>query len=117
MRNTITARRYICLSLQQVQYGVLLAIVQAQESLGSMCVVQKLETLEAIDGSALLTEFDCPILNLTSELFHVSPFNIFKPVSIIHICSSTCRMINATNFVHDFSNGMFCLNIYCTGNY
>ena len=100
----------------KIEYGVILTIVQSKESLEGMCLIQKLEKMWVIDGTVMLTEFNCPILTLTPHLFLVSPSHICKPVSIVHICLNTCQMI-ISSFVHDFNNKMFCFNIFCTGNY
>ena len=85
-------------------------------------------------GEQILTEFDCPVIELTKKLFLVSPVVIMGPISIVHLCAGTCTIsqepstrlyereevaLTSTQLVfkHDFSNKLYCYNIYCTGNY
>ena len=41
--------------------------------------------MQDTDGTVMLTEFKCPILTLTPDIFFVSPSHIIKPVSTVHI--------------------------------
>ena len=83
-----------------------------------------------MEGNAcILNEFDCPLLDLTTNIYCVDPRVIQSPVSIIHMCNESCRFITAPEltqierelvsrdskltFVHDALNELFCVNIYC----
>ena len=87
-------------------------------------------------GEELCTEYDCPIVELTNHLVIVNPSIVIGPVSIVHLCSNTCKMIDTfpvrlyereqvldqtdkskAVFKHDLNNRLYCFNIYCTGNY
>ena len=98
-------------------HGVMLSVFQEKKSLKGMCLVQRLDEICDVDGTVMLTEFKCPVFTLSPNIYVVNPSHIRKPVSIVHVCSlNTCKMINV-RFVHDFTNKMFCYNIFCTGNY
>ena len=66
-----------------------------------------------LSGTPLLTEFECPLLELTPHLYTLPTTSIISPISVVHVCSNSCKIIEHT-YVHDFSNCLFCLNIYCT---
>ena len=101
----------------------------------SVCIIQTLESQLSPTGDELLTEFDCPIFELTDTLLLVSPSVIMGPVSMVHLCSETCKIIqeapvrliereevsslstNKVSFKHDLTNKLYCFNIYCIGNY
>ena len=81
------------------------------------CIIRKLEPIKSADETPVMTEYDCPIYSLSSEVYVTSPISLLNSVSFVHVCSDLCR-INAQSFVHDFStNNLFCFNIFCTGNY
>ena len=69
-----------------------------------------------MSGTPLLTEFDCPLLELTSSLYTLPTNSIISPVSVEHVCNNSCKIIEYT-YVHDYSNCLFCLDIYCTSYY
>ena len=116
-------------------YGVLIACCNAIEEEYEFCMVQVIEVLRAPNGTQLQNEFDCPIASLTNEIFIVEPINIIQPVSIVHLCSDSCKISTTYNktrqlereqvklskeqaiFKHDPSNNLYCINIFCTGNY
>ena len=52
------------------------------------------------------------ILELTSSLYTLPTSLIVSPVSVVHIYNNSCKII-AHTYVHDYSNCLFCLNIYC----
>ena len=87
----------------------------------SFCVVQLLEHMDC-SGVQVCNEYGCPLLSL----FQFVPSDcISHSVSVVHECSSTCvfRRINTTTiverkhvkscFVHDLSNNLYALNVYC----
>ena len=68
-----------------------------------MCIVRELKLQCTMNGSPLLTEFDCLILQLTENLPAISSHSIACPLSIVHICNNLCMflimIIQATYFV------------------
>ena len=65
----------------------------------------------------ILTEFDCPLLNLTTNIFVLPTSSICSSISIAHLCSHTCTYSSdCMSYSHDFSNTLFCYNIYCINN-
>ena len=96
-----------------------------------VCLVQKLEAQSCPNGDARLDEFDCPLLQLTTEIYAISSKQIVKSVSVVHSCTDSCVLVerNTPNlveresvptskitFTHDLSNNIFCYNVFCTNN-
>lgn len=95
------------------------------------CVVQPFEPVE-YKNTPINNEFDCPLLTLEPTFVTVPAHQVFCDVSIIHECTKTCSFTktptsktetvereqipyrNASCYKHDFSNNVYCLNIYCT---
>ena len=97
-----------------------------------MCIIRLFEI-----QNSLVDEYDLPIAILTNELVSVQPLEVMKPVSIVHLCSSSCKLVsrsatrlierenvelsNAPDyqlvFEHDISNQLYVVNNYCIGNY
>lgn len=115
----------------QVELGVLLTCVQVIATNSDMCLIRKLETLLSPNGDAILNEFDCPLLQLTTEIYAISSKQIAKSVSVVHSCTDTCVLLekntpsfveresvqtNKITFTHDLSNNIFCYNVFCTNN-
>ena len=89
----------------------------------------------SLTGDEICNEFDCPLVELSQNIFIVDPKVIMGPVSIVHSCTQTCQVYrepstcsyerevvsvaDATQvvFKHDLSNRLYCINIYCIGNY
>ena len=86
--------------------------------------------MELPAGSPILNSFECPLLSLSRVIETVSAKNIRQVISIIHECGTTCKFETVMRnkniereqvdqqrltFVHDYSNLMFCLNVYCMG--
>ena len=74
---------------------------------------------------------DCPLLLLTREVFCISPSQVLNSVSILHECIDSCTFkrvrfskrverediqTTETEFIHDWNNDTFCLNVYCMSN-
>lgn len=112
-------------------YGVLLGCVSATEQT-ELCIVRQLEYVDSTISQQILNEAGCPLLWLTSKVIALKPTDILKPVSIVHECTSLCGVKEDTvsrhlerelttqqvlTFRHDFSNNMFCFNIFCINNY
>ena len=77
------------------------------------CVVQLLESLLAPDGTRILSEFDCPLFELTYKLSLVSSCSIVSAISMIHSCADSCA-VTESSWTHDLSsNKMFYFNIFC----
>lgn len=82
----------------------------------SGCIVWELEEVLGPDGKNVLTHLECPLLTLSRNVSFVSSNLVVKTVSIVHLCCSTCSIVESL-FCHDYTNDLFCLNIYCIGNY
>ena len=126
---------FVCHSstLFQVKYGVLLVCANAPEQKIDFCVIRKLESYSAgATDEPILNDVECPLLFLSHELFVVSPRSIVRPISIVHQCSDSCSFQEDTVvshieyqetthtslvFKHDFTNNLYCFNIFCCGNY
>ena len=101
----------------QVKFGVLLSCVKLEKDNSSLCIVRELKEQHHSDGSVILNEFDCPILTLTTELFFIPSTFVYSSVSVPHVCTSNCSFtFDFTCYNHDFSNLLFCYNIYCISN-
>ena len=75
------------------------------ENSSDICIVRELKTQYNNDGSVRLTEFDCPVLFLTNDLYVVSSNCFICPISVAHICSSLCTFsVDFLTYIHDFSN-------------
>ena len=126
-------KRYVSqrVLLPQVMLGVLIACVRVTESNHEMCVIRKLDTLLTPHGEPLLSDLECPLLQLSNDLFGVAPSSILKPISVVHACNESCRIIagpteheleretvGTSRLVHshDFSNTLFLYNVFCTAN-
>ena len=114
-----------------MKLGVLLCCVRIDESNHGMCLVQKLESLLAPSGVPVLNDLDCPLLLLTQEIHGIGPQCISKSVSIFHECTDSCVLVECTAqcdmereqvektklvYKHDFSNNLFCYNVFCMSN-
>ena len=95
-----------------MSFGVLIALFKDIKTSNNLCVIRELKPQVTISGTPLLTEFDCPLLELTTNLYTLPTSSIVCPVSVVHICNNSCKIIEHT-YVHDYSNCLFCLNIYC----
>ena len=116
-------------------FGILLFCFRAIDTNLYLCVIQQLEQQLSLNGDEILSEFDCPVLELTDQIILVQPTSILGPVSIVHLCTDTCKIVHEAPtrlyergsialstrqlvFKHDFTNRLYCANIiYCTGNY
>ena len=97
----------------------------------SYCIIQLLEPETAIPQGCILDEFDCPLLTVV-DFFYVIPSSSFcAAVSVVHKCTTTCSFVEKTAsavvegcdtsvnrlvFVHDWTNTVYCNNIYCLKN-
>jgi hypothetical protein len=93
------------------------------------CIVNLFDDLSVSAGRELIcNDFDCPLLLLSTDVCLVRPCAIISVVSVVHECTPSCtfkeittpRVIereaiqcNQTVFEHDWSNMMYCLNVYC----
>ena len=113
-------------SLQQ-QYALLLACVAQDRQW--YCVIRPLEMMTAL-GNPITNDFECPLLTLTDTVLLVPPHRVQTSVSIVHQCTDTCTFtdtgirrriereevhIRSCNLLykHDWSNNLYCLNIFC----
>ena len=100
-----------------MKYGVLLTVAQTVNTIIPFCLLWKLDEITDVGGIPLISEFQCPLLILTSDVYCVRPLNIIKSISVVHECSCLCSFVSDAKFHNDYSNKLFCLNIFCTGNY
>ncbi|XP_019859712.1 PREDICTED: uncharacterized protein LOC109587945 [Amphimedon queenslandica] len=112
---------FVKISSSIVTTGVLIAcgrlIDHNGESSSDVCMIRELQTQYNSDGTVSLTEFDCPILILTNNVFFIATSYLHSPISVAHICSSSCSFSSDYfTYRHDFSNYLFCYNIYCMNN-
>lgn len=93
-----------------------------------MCIIRLIEMQDS-----LVDDYELPIAILTNEFVSVHPLQVSKPVSIVHLCSSSCKLVSRSEtrlierenvertdtlvFEHDISNQLYVVNNYCTGNY
>lgn len=113
----------------QIDIGILAACFTVVEDMRqkTFCIVQVFEYMDTF-GIQVYNEYDCPILSLSNLFCCVPSTSINHSVSVVHECSSSCvfRRISTTTtverekvqacklcFVHDFSNSMYALNVYC----
>ena len=96
-----------------------------------MCIVNPSDRV-MVGDEAVHNDLDCPLLILTQNLSFISPTKIECPISVVHECSETCSFHQSTTFTtyiereavntnkvifkHDWSNDVFCLNVYCMSN-
>ncbi len=81
-------------------------------------------------SDSLLNEQECPLLTLVDVMLVISTNLVLTSVSIIHNCTNTCTYTtghyarkltverehicsNGLSFNHDYTNKMYCINIYC----
>ena len=112
-----------------MKYGILLATFKCTDGTAH-CLVQGFHELMLSDGRAMVNDYDCPLLDLSTTIFCTTGNNVQRPVSFVHECSATClcketgtsrrsveREIveeDTLVFEHDWNNTMYCYNIYCT---
>ena len=95
-----------------------------------MCIVNPFDRL-IVGDEAVHNDLDCPLLMFTHNLNFILPSAIQCPVSVVHACSDSCNFHHSTTFTtiereavdtnkivlkHDWSNDIFCLNVYCMSN-
>ena len=113
-----------------MEYGQLKVCFTATSTSNNYCLVQLFE--KATDGTdydqPIANEQNCPLLFLTKVLKVVPSQSILSAVSFIHQCGSSCKFqnrmysrkverediqVDGLILKHDWTNTMFCLNIYC----
>ena len=124
MYNSIA--RLLCL---QTDIALLTACFSVPEK--SLCIVQLFERMDSF-GVQICNEYDCPLLTLTNLFRCISSTAISHSVSVVHECSTTCTFSHTQTttimertyvpsqklkFVHDMSNSMYALNVYCMHSY
>lgn len=112
----------------EISYGILLACCAVTDLGFDFCLVQELELQTDPNGDPILTEFECPLFLLTTNIHAVSTKTIICPVSVVHVCDALCcfvhenvttsverHIVSSNKFVyrHNLSNGLYCLNIFC----
>ena len=107
--------------------GLLLACFSNCEDHTAYCLVRLLQPMD-IFGEPVCNEYDCPILNLSNLIYCIPSTYISHAVSVVHECTTTCSFITNNSikrieqenvnvclisYNHDWSNKMYCLNLYC----
>ena len=79
----------------------------------------------------ICNDLDCPLMLLIREVSCISPSQNLHSVSILHECTNSCILkqvscskrvecediqTTQTEFIHDWNNDTFCLNVYCMSN-
>jgi len=111
----------------QVEYGHLMACFAQTKELGEYCIIQRYERVLCGDQQ-LTNEKECPLLFRVKVLAVIPASAICTAVSIVHECDQSCSFQQRQKswtmerehitrsgllHVHDYSNTLFCLNIYC----
>ncbi len=107
-----------------VQYGRLVSCFETSSG-ENCCLIQAFEMMETAQGT-IQNEQNCPALDF---LMVVPSSSIRSRAAMVHECSGDCSFTHATRprvvereeveletgltFVHDYSNNLYCLNIYC----
>lgn len=81
------------------------------------CLVQGFDSLLSAGGQPLLNEFDCPLVELRNDVFTTSSDSILKAA---HGCSKKVLLCkpwrengNQLEYHHDWTNRLYCFNVYC----
>lgn len=94
------------------------------------CIIRGMESILSQLGEPFTNELDCPLLNLTHTLFTTRTNHVMRAVSIVHECTTACKFVereyprcvereavdlSSTRIEqeHDYSNYMYCFNVYC----
>lgn len=112
----------------QEMFAELLLCVQSSAG-DRMCLVRPMELLLSSQGQRVCNEYDCPLLHAEQKVTVVPASSVNFSVSIVHECGQSCVfsvqprqrrverqvIVDCDNLVyqHDFSNNLFCLNVYC----
>ena len=112
-----------------MEVGILLSCFESNST--RYCMVQHMDPHMVASGQPCLNQFDCPLLTLTKVIRVLSPAAIVRAISVVHQCTSTCvvdsmhiaaRMErqrvseNTLRLKHDWSNTVYCYNVYCIAN-
>ena len=107
--------------------GLLLACFEVCKDHQAICLVRTLEVMDNM-GEQLLNEFDCPLLSMTNLCYCIPSASICHSVSVVHECTHTCTFTSILvskqvehesvelvqkYYQHDWSNNMYCHNIFC----
>ena len=81
-----------------------------------------------VDDEQITNEYSCPLALLTREFFIVPTLDIIAPVSVVHECTTSCKIIQSDSAIrliereevelnqhvykHDVSNELYCINVY-----
>ena len=97
-----------------------------------LCIIRELAEVHAIEEQ-VFNDTECPLLTLTNSLYNIIPTShIVSSVSIMHECNPSCTFENAYTsipreretlhtskliYTHDYSNKLFCLNVYAMSSH
>lgn len=94
-------------------------------------MVQRFESLFA-GGSVITNDMECPLIMPTHRFEVIESRKIIAPISMIHECSTSCRIQSCTTITierrtvtdpdavllhHDRSNDLYSINIYSVNYY
>ncbi|KAL5509435.1 hypothetical protein EMCRGX_G004809 [Ephydatia muelleri] len=111
----------------EFKYGQLLTTIQLKSG-RTLCLVQGFLALQLPNGQPLFNDFECPLFTLSRTLFTVDSTRIQKAVSMVHECGNHCKfeksvILNTVEreqvadtklvFLHDWTQLLYCLNVYC----
>ena len=51
------------------------------------------DTLFSLHGEPLLSDLECPLLQLSNHLYGVETSSLLKPISVVHACTESCTII------------------------
>ena len=102
-----------------------------QSTIQPLCATKTAPPMSLFDEPRV-SDFQCPLLNLTDDLYVVPVSSVIKPVSVVHSCNDSGKFLDKhvtpipikrecvdcwkLVFLHDVCNLTFCYSIFCTSN-
>ena len=82
-----------------IDVGVLLSCISVTTPPLNLCVLRKMVPLTSTLKEPCVNKFDCPLLNLTKDLYVIPAPSVIKPISIVHSCTESCKFVIVVNCV------------------
>ena len=60
---------------------------------GDQCVVRVYDPIKLPDGTPIVNEFDCPLLERGMQICTFPPHRVIRSVSVVHECAGTCTFV------------------------
>ena len=76
----------------KVPFGIILTIFHDEKTSADLCVVRQINLVMDTQQHPMVTEFDCPILELLPTCFIVSSHSVISPISLVHLCNHLCHL-------------------------